>query len=122
MEGAAGGLRVIEEVDDFVLSATLVAVIVTVCVEAIGDGAVYKPPAEIEPTPLGVMVHVTEVFVAPVMIAANCCVSEANKLAVGGVTTTATGCRVTVAVADFVLSATLVAVTVTVWVAGTEAG
>ena len=112
--GAAGGLRVTVAVADLVLSATLVAVTVTVWVAAMGAGAVYSPAAEIEPAPLGAIVHVTDVTAAPVTVAVNCCVCESNRLAVGGATVTATGCKVTVADPDLVLSATLVAVTVTV--------
>ena len=76
--------------DDFVTSATLVAVTVTDCVEVMEDGAVYKPLDERVPT-LGFMVQVTAVLPAEITVAANCCDCELNRLAVGGVTLTATG-------------------------------
>ena len=52
----------------------------------------------------------------PLTVALNCCVCEADKLAVAGLNCTETGVKVTVELADFVGSATLVAVTVTVCV------
>ncbi len=60
-------------------------------------------------------VHVTAVFVVPVTLAVNCCVPPVNIDAVLGVTEidkTGAAVTVTVAVADFVLSAALVAVIV----------
>ena len=114
MAGKAGGFNVTVAVPDLVLSATLVAVTVTVCATGTELGAVYKPVAEIEPAPLGAIVQVTAVLSLLVTVAVNCCVDESNRLAVGGVTFTETGLRVTAAEADFEGSATLVAVTVTV--------
>ena len=54
---------------DFVGSATLVALTVTVCVELMAEGAVYNP-FEILPT-LGLSDQVTLVSVAPVTVAVN---------------------------------------------------
>ena len=69
-----------------------------------------------DPT-FGVRVQVTPVFPKPpVTVAVNCWVLPAESETVVGATVTLKGgVRVTVAVADFVPSATLVAVTVTVW-------
>ena len=73
-------------------------------------GAVYKPDADIEPA---VANQVTDVFVDPVTAAENCCVAPVRMVAELGFMETATpATTVTVADADFVESATLVAVTV----------
>lgn len=72
----------------------------------------YKPEAEIVPP---VADHVTAVFVVPVTLAENCCVWPVSKDAVPGlieIETVGAVVTVTVAVADFVASAALVAVTV----------
>jgi hypothetical protein len=53
------------------VSATLVAVTVTVCGLLSVAGAVYRPPLEIVPT-AGFTDHVTAVFVVPVTAAVNC--------------------------------------------------
>ena len=67
--------------------------------------------------------QVTAVFVAPVTDAVNNCVPPAPSGTLVGVTVTPTvGVRVMVAVADFVVSATLVAVRDTVCVVVIEAG
>jgi hypothetical protein len=60
------------------------------------------------------MDQVTAVFEVLVTVAVNCCVWEAASAAVPGLRATATGVSVTVLEADFVVSAWLVAVTVTV--------
>ena len=98
-------------------SATLVAVTVTTCVLLTLEGAEYNPPEEIDPAG-GLSVHVTDVLVVLLTQAVNCRVCEALRLAVPGVTNmdTGGGFSVTFAVALFVGSATLVAVTLTVWV------
>ena len=94
---------------DFVTSAALVAVTVYVPAE---PGAVNNPVCMTEP-PLAL--HVTEVFVLPVTLAVNCCVPPVVRAEVVGeiVTTTGAGAAetITVADADLVGSATLVAVT-----------
>ena len=97
----------------FVGSATLVAVAVTVCCEVVFAGAVYKPEAEIAPT-AGLTDHVTAVLpAAHATDAVNCCVAEGNSVTlVGEIATFTGGFNITVPVADFVGSATLVAVTV----------
>jgi hypothetical protein len=56
--------------------------------------------------------HVTLVFADPLTVAVNCCVPLGARLAVVGLMVTDTTATVTLALADFVLSATLVAVTV----------
>jgi hypothetical protein len=62
----------------------------------------------------GLRLQVTAAFGLLATVAANCCVWAACKVAVGGATVTFTGdLRFTVAVADLVGSAALVAVTVT---------
>jgi hypothetical protein len=70
-----------------------------------------------EPT-AGEMDQVTAVLVVPVTVAVNCCCWEAFRVAVAGDTETPTvGCKVITADADFVESAALVTVTVTLcWV------
>ena len=83
------GIRVTVEVADFVGSAVLVAVTVTVWVDEILLGAVYSPVLEIVPTE-GLMAHVTAVLLVPLTVAVNCCVCEAVKLAVAGLTCTDT--------------------------------
>jgi len=58
--------------------------------------------------------QVTAVLLLPVTVAVNCCVPPVRSEAEVGLTLTATRVTVIVADADFVLSATLVAVTVNV--------
>jgi hypothetical protein len=58
--------------------------------------------------------HVTPVFVEPATLAENCWVWRAVRLTLDGETVTETGRRVMVALADFVVSATEVAIAVTV--------
>lgn len=69
----------------------------------------YKPDEEMVPP---VADHVTEVFVDPVTVAENCLVAPVWMDALVGVIVTDTAVTVTVAEADFVLSALLVAFTV----------
>jgi hypothetical protein len=88
------------------VSAWLVAVTVRVCPAVIVGGAVYKPVRSIVPAPEGVTDQVTGSF------AENCCVCPSYSVALVGVTLR-TGNNVTVAEADFVVSAVLVAVMVT---------
>jgi hypothetical protein len=63
-------------VAEMLISATLVARTVTVCVVAIVAGAVYNPALEIVPV-LGLNDHVTAVLFAFATVAENCCVCEA---------------------------------------------
>jgi hypothetical protein len=113
---------------DFVVSATEVAVIVTPAGAGTPEGAVY-----VTAVPLGVLAGETvpqagEQFVPPCvkdqetppllasleMVAVNCCVVPTKTLAVAGETETEMGgVTVSVAVADFVESATDDAVSVT---------
>lgn len=116
------GTRVITADADLVTSATLVAVTVTDRVAVTGDGAVYKPPAEIDPTS-GLSDQVTAVLAVPATVAVNWRVCEAERVTEDGVIVTDTVAeRFTVAEADFVESATLVAVIVTACAVEIEAG
>ena len=65
--------RLTVAVADLLLSATLVALTVTVCGVVTLAGAVYSPVLEIVPT-LGLTDHVTAVFGAFATVAENCCV------------------------------------------------
>jgi len=70
------------------------------------------PPVDMVPP---VVDHVTPVLLLPVTVAANCCVAPVFRVAEPGLTETATAgaaVTVTLAVADFVESAALVALTV----------
>jgi hypothetical protein len=58
--------------------------------------------------------QVTAVLLLPVTVAVNCCVAPVMSAAVVGAMETETTVTVTVAAADLVVSATLVAVTVKV--------
>ena len=117
---------------DFVLSATEIAVIVTVSCAGTVAGAVYSPPDVIVPTvalpPVTPLTcQVTEVSVALATVAVNCCVPEpACRVTVAGETVTETGCAGAVIVRsaepDTVLSATDTAVIITVAGDGTVPG
>ena len=72
-----------------VVSATLVAVTVTICWVAMVLGAVYRPALDSVPTE-GLIDQVTAVFDEPVTVAANCCVWLALRLADAGLTWTLT--------------------------------
>lgn len=75
-------------------------------------GAVYSPPGVMLPP---VVVQVTAVLLVPEMVAVNCCVAPVVKPAMPGEMPMATAGAVatlTMADADLVGSATLVAVTV----------
>ena len=104
------------------------AVIITVAGEGTVIGAVYIPDAEIIPTvafppAVPLTLQFTPIFDEPVTAAVNICVIPAWTVAVAGVTDTATtGAIVTVADADFVVSAAEVALMVTVAGVGTVAG
>ena len=105
-------------------SATEAAVTATVCAAVMEAGAVYRPAAESVPT-AGFMDQVTAVFVDPVTVAENCCVwlvvrdTEAGLICTA---MTAGGASEMVEVADLVVSATDLAVTITVWVLAIELG
>ena len=80
----------------------------------------------IDPVPAGLIVQVTAVFEEPVTLAVNCCVWLASRLLLTGVTETLTtgggGFSVTAPLADLVVSAVLVAFTVTVCAVAMDAG
>ncbi len=109
-EWATGVDTVTDAAAVLVVSAALVAV--TVYVPAV-LGAVYNPLLLMLP-PLAL--HVTAVFVVPLTLAVNCCVPPVVTDAETGemltLTVAAGALTVTVALADLLLSATLVAVTV----------
>lgn len=67
----ATGLNATETVIFVLGSDTLAAVMVAVCEEPTSAGAEYSPVAEIDPLEAD---HVTPGVVAPVTLAANCCV------------------------------------------------
>jgi hypothetical protein len=107
---------------DLVGSAAVWAVTVTVCDVRILDGAVYRPAEEIVPTD-GLIDQVIAVLLVPKTVAVNCCVPEGAKLTVDGLRDTVTARRSVIsAVTVFEGSATLAAVTVTLWVVGAVLG
>lgn len=60
----------------------------------------------------GLKLHVTAPLLVPETDAENCCACDVVRVVVVGVSDTVTGVRFTVALADLVVSAALVAVTV----------
>lgn len=115
---------------DWLGAATDVAVMVTVGGAGTLAGAVYKPEAEMDPhaepeQPVPATVQFTDVFVLPVTVAENCFCPPALTWTVDGDTDTDTDAAAsisTVAEADFVGSATEVALTVACGGLGTAAG
>lgn len=111
-EVMVGAVTVTVAEADFVVSATLVAVTVSV---PVADGAVYAPADVIVPS---FAFHVTDLFeTLPETVAVNVALPPVMTDVVAGETPTefTTGAAtVTVADADFVVSAALVAVTVSV--------
>jgi hypothetical protein len=85
------GFRVTVVVPCDVLSAALVATIVTDWTEFMIEGAVYSPAAVIVPTLAGLTLQVTVVFVDPVTDEVNCWVCDGKRLAFPGVTETEIG-------------------------------
>ena len=76
-----------------------------------------------KPPKAGLIDQVTAVLLVPLTVAVNVWFCDGCKETEDGVNETTTGgVRVMVAVADLVGSATLVAVTVTVWELATEVG
>jgi hypothetical protein len=69
--GNSAGTNIVAEAD-CVASAWLVAIIVTDCCAAALGGAVYSPEELIEPTPAGLIVHVTSVLFVLFTLAVNC--------------------------------------------------
>ena len=84
--GGADAVTVTDAIADFVVSATLVAVMLT-GVSALTDGAVNNPELEIDPW---LVVQVTAVLPVPVTVAENCCVAPDATVALLGETDTAT--------------------------------
>jgi len=98
---------------DWAASATLVAVMMTLCPALIVAGAVYRPVLESAPTS-GLSDQVTLVLLVPVTVAVNGWVCEAVRFTEAGpIVTTGGGIKLTLALADWVASATLVAVMMT---------
>ena len=87
---AAGAARATLALAFFVVSATLVAVTVTVCADEIDEGAVYKPEDDRLPT-LGLIAQVTAVFDALDTADVNCCVPEGESVTLPGATLIETG-------------------------------
>jgi len=110
------GLTVTFALPDFVGSAALLAVIVTVF-SVVGFGATYFPSGEIVPPPAseGSIDQVTAEFNDPDTSALNCCSCSEFKVAEDGFTLTVMGLTVTLALPDFVGFAALLAVIVTVF-------
>jgi hypothetical protein len=125
---ATGGTIVTVAEADFAVSATDVAVTVKRAGVGTALAAVYRPAAVIVPQapdtqPAPLMLQVTPVFAMPETNAENCCRAPAITCAVFGEIVTITGgMTVTVADADFVWSATEVAVIVTWAGEGTTPG
>jgi hypothetical protein len=119
---AAGGvgISVTAAVAVLVGSATLEAVIVTVCRLETVAGAVYAPFTMV-PT-AGMSDQVTAVLLAPVTDALKLADAPAPSDTEAGPIVTEIGVRDTEALAVFVVSAALVAVIVTAWCIATIAG
>jgi hypothetical protein len=109
-------------------SAKLVAITVTVSGEGTAEGAVYRPalltvPQDEPLHPAPCTLHVTAVFEVPATDAFNCSVAPATTEVLLGVTVTTTeGIMVTIAEADLLASAMLVATTLTLAGVGGTAG
>jgi len=122
----AGAVIVTDAVPDLVLSWTLVAVTVTGFAAGTAPGAVYRPEEDIVPTvelppgtPPTLQLTAELGLPVPLTMAEHCevfpvCTEEGEHDAVTEVTATGGGFSVIVAEAVFVLSVTLVAVSVTV--------
>ena len=117
-------------VADLLESATEVAVTVTVGGFGTTEGAVYSPLAVTMPQaaplqPAPETLHRTAMFPVPVTVAVNCCCPFTETCVVGGeimTVTPAADTMITLAEADFVGSATDVAVTVAADGLGTVGG
>jgi hypothetical protein len=117
------GMSVIVALALALLSASEVAVTVTIWELEIASGAAYKPEASIPPT-FGLRDQLTAVFCVLRTVAVNRCVWDLYSVAVAGLTDTWTGGgrTSTSAYADFVGSALLVATTLTYRDSSTCAG
>lgn len=113
---AGGSTTVTEAVADLVESAVEVAMTDTSAGLGTADGAVYSPfvdmvPQAVPVQPAPLRLHDTAVLAVPVTVALNCrWALVATCAAVGEIVTPTGGIIVTEAVADFVGSATEVAV------------
>ena len=105
----------------FVVSATLVAVTITIRWPPRIAGAVYNPDALIVPTD-GLIVQVTDVFGFWFTCAVNCWLCPALTFADCGLMDIVKALRLTLAELVFVGSAALAAVTVTTVAIGTALG
>jgi hypothetical protein len=85
------GSSVIVVDEDAVVSARLVAVIVTACAVVMVARAAYRPDGLIEPIPTGLIDHVTALLAVLVTVAVSCAVWPLLNTAVAGLTFTATG-------------------------------
>jgi len=109
-------------------SAELVAVTATVLGEGTAEGAEYIPaefivPHDVALQPAPCTIHVTAVFDVPTTDAVNCCVAPVATEKLLGVTVTATtDTMVTVADADLLAAAILVATTLTLGGEGATIG
>ena len=124
-ETATGSTTVTVVEADLLVSATEVAVTVTVGGIGTEAGAVYRPALVMLPQPElhPDKLHVTAVLVVPVTVAVNCCLVPVMTFGLVGEIEIATGGNtVTVADADTRGFATDVAVTETVAGLGTAAG
>jgi hypothetical protein len=94
-----GGFSVTVAWADFVVSATEVAITITLCVDVIVAGAWYNP--EVETVPNGALNdQVTPVFVVPPTVGVKDCVCDGvNEIDVGFKLTDTTGVAVSVTVA-----------------------
>src|SRR5450759_2856293 len=88
-EPVVAGVKVMVALLVLVESATLVAITLNVCMVGMLAGALYNPVLLSVPGPLGgFKLQVTAVFDVPETVAVNCCVCDAVRLAVAGVTAT----------------------------------
>lgn len=109
----AGGINVTLPAADLLPSSALVAITCTELCDPTVAGAVYRPPAVIVPA-AGLRLHLTAVFDAPVTGAVNCCDAPPARLTEAGATLTTTTAGIeTLAWADLVPSALLIALTTT---------
>ena len=96
------GSSTIVEDEDAVASAILVAATVTVCAVAMVAGAAYMPDALIDPIPIGLIDHVTDLLAVLVTVAVSCAVWPLSSAVIAGLTLTAMGGAVPLKVTDCV--------------------
>ena len=115
------GFTVTVALDFLVVSATLVAVTVTVWELLTLEGAVYKPLLEIVPV-AELRDQLTAVLLRPTTVATNCWVCDGVSTTLPGATETPWGPRVMIAVAVLTGLVSVVTVTVTAWTDATDEG